>query len=152
MKPSLKALIIGFLSASALLVLYFLIVGFISGIAFSITQFERYWYFMLALSAGFGAQVGIYIHIRIIATMHAPSKAIVATSGVSSTAAMVACCAHYLAVILPVLGATGIASLIVGYQAQLFWIGLAINAGGLIYVVRQLTQFNREHHIMMQRQ
>ena len=41
---------------------------------------------------------------------------------------MISCCAHYLANIMPAVGAAGIITLVAQYQIQLFWFGLASNA------------------------
>jgi Cu+-exporting ATPase len=51
---------------------------------------------------------------------------------------MLACCAHYLTNVLPVLGVVGAATLIAQYQTQLFWISLTFNAAGLLYIGRQV--------------
>ena len=52
---------------------------------------------------------------------------------------MVSCCAHYLVTLAPVIGATGLVTLVAQYQVELFWAGLAFNAAGIIYIWRQLA-------------
>jgi hypothetical protein len=68
----------------------------------------------------------------------------IAASGTTSTAAMLAC-THYLANLLPVLGAVGAVSLAAQYQVELFWIGLAFNAAGLAYIGRQVWLARRAY-------
>ena len=133
----------GAAAGSALLAVYFLLLTLVSGWAFTLDQFFQYWYFIVALSTGFGLQVAMYLRLRQV-TMHGEgSGKVVAVSGGTSTAAMISCCTHYLANVLPVLGATGLVALVAQYQTELFWVGLAFNAAGLIYVVRKLIQASR---------
>jgi Cu+-exporting ATPase len=76
------------------------------------------------------------------------SGKVVAVSGATSTGAMIACCAHYLANVLPVLGATGFIALVAQYQVQLFWVGLAFNLAGIGYIGRKTMQAVRHMALM----
>jgi Cu+-exporting ATPase len=58
---------------------------------------------------------------------------------------MVSCCAHYLANIVPILGVTGFLTVVAEYQIELFWLGLAFNAAGLLYVTSKVIQATEEH-------
>src|SRR3989344_781729 len=116
-----KAMIVGSLSSVGLLAIYFAIVTLVSGWDFAQSQFTAYWYYVVTLALGFGIQVGLYQHLRrVMAFQH--GGAVVATTGTTSTAAMLACCVHYLANILPLLGAVGVVTLVAQYQVQLFWV------------------------------
>ena len=137
---------IGLLATLALLGIYFLVVSLISGASFAAEQFSRYWYFIASLAVGFGIQMGLYIYLRRAVTHRDPSGKVIAVTGTTSTAAMIACCAHYAANILPVLGVAGIATAIAGYQIELFWIGLALNFLGIAFIVRRINKFH--HHEM----
>jgi len=70
---------------------------------------------------------------------------VVAVSGTTSTAAMVSCCAHYLANILPIVGVTGFLTIVAQYQIELFWVGLAFNAAGILYIVPKIVNATKEH-------
>ncbi|MDH4235080.1 MAG: YHS domain-containing protein, partial [Gallionella sp.] len=83
-----------------LLAVYFGVVSLISGTNFALEQFAKFWYFIVLLALGFGIQVGLYTYIKNLAGQHGASGKVVAVSGTTSTAAMVSCCAHYLANIL----------------------------------------------------
>lgn len=144
MSMKTKALLIGAVSGASLLGIYFLIVIAISGADFAAAQFRTYRYYMLALAAGFGIQVSLYRYLRMAIRAHMPSGALVATSGASSTAAMIACCAHYVATLAPILGASGVAAVIAGYQVQLYWIALLINAAGVAFVANRVRRFRGE--------
>ena len=128
-----------------LLAIYFGVVSLISGMDFALEQFAKFWYFIVLLALGFGIQVGLYTYLKNLVGQHGASGKMVAVSGTTSTAAMVSCCAHYLTNILPVLGVTGFLTVIAEYQVELFWVGLAFNAAGILYIASKVVQATREH-------
>jgi len=129
----------------SLLTVYFGVVSLISGMNFAIEQFGKFWYFIVPLALGFGIQVGLYIYLKNLVGQHGASGKVVAVSGTTSTAAMVSCCAHYLTNILPILGVTGFLALVAEYQIELFWLGLAFNVVGVIYISSKVINAYREH-------
>ncbi|MDH4216628.1 MAG: YHS domain-containing protein [Gallionella sp.] len=135
----------GFGAFVFLLVIYFGVVSLISGVGFAFEQFTTFWYFIVLLALGFGIQIGLYTYLKNLAGQHGASGKMVAVSGTTSTAAMVSCCAHYLVNILPVLGVTGILTVVAEYQIELFWVGLAFNVAGILYVGSKVIQAAREH-------
>jgi Cu+-exporting ATPase len=141
-----KPTAVGVLACAALLGIYFAALTLVSGWSFTVDQFAQYWYYVLPLAAGFGAQLGLYTHLKQLALAHEHCRRIVATSGTTSTAAMLACCTHYLANILPVIGAAGLVTFAGQYQVELFWVGLAFNAAGLAYVGHKV-QVGRRHFL-----
>jgi len=132
-------LVKGLLAALALLGIYFLLVGLISGFSFAWEQFGRYWYFILSLAAGFGIQVSLYSRLRELVGKNS-NRGVVAVSGTTSTFAMVSCCSHYLVNILPILGISGVLTLVAQYQIELFWVGLSANLLGILYLVSRLRK------------
>lgn len=128
-----------------MLAIYFGVVGLISGMDFAVSEFVKYWYFFLPLALGFGIQVGLFIYLRNLVGQHGASSKVVAVSGTTSTAAMVSCCAHYLANIVPILGIAGFLTVVAEYQVELFWVGLAFNAAGLLYVTSKVINAYKEH-------
>jgi len=128
-----------------LLAIYFGVVSLISGLDFALEQFAKFWYFIVPLALGFGIQVGLYIHLKNLVGQHGASGKAVAVSGTTSTAAMVSCCAHYLANIVPILGVAGFLTVVAEYQVELFWVGLAFNAAGLLYVAAMVIKATKEH-------
>lgn len=137
----------GAVAGLALLGAYFLILMLVSGWEFAWAQFGDFWYFVVALAVGFGAQIGLYTYLRHV-TRHPASGKVVAVSGATSTGAMISCCTHYLANVLPVLGATGVVALVAQYQVELFWVGLAFNLAGLLYIGRKALQASRHMAFM----
>ncbi len=128
-----------------LLGIYFGVVSLVSGWSFTLEQFAAYWYFLVPLALGFGAQVGLFTHLRQLVGREKASGKVVAASGTTSTAAMISCCSHYLVNILPVLGFTGFITVVAQYQIQLFWLGLALNLCGLIYIGLKVMKAAEEH-------
>lgn len=135
--------IYGFVGAAALLAVYFSVASLISGWPFTLNQFAQFWYFIVSLAIGFGIQIGLYTYLKNAVRQKNGSGGVLAASGTTSTAAMLSCCAHYLANILPIIGATGIISLIAQYQTELFWVGLAFNVFGIAYISRAVIIFHR---------
>ncbi|MDO8743323.1 MAG: hypothetical protein Q7J30_02090 [Candidatus Azambacteria bacterium] len=139
-----KSITFGVLASGILLGGYFAILSFISGWGFAQSQFSVFWYFIVALSLGFGIQVGLYSYLKsAIALAGADSAGVVAVSGTTSTLAMVSCCAHYLANLLPILGVIGVVTFVAQYQVQLFWVGLLFNIGGIIYIGSRIAKFQK---------
>lgn len=140
----------GLLASLLLLGVYFAALTLVSGWSLTVTQFSEFWPFVIALAAGFGAQIALYVRLRSLARHGDAPGVAVAVSGGTSTAAMVSCCTHYLANVAPILGASGALALATQYQTEFFWLGLAFNAAGIAYVGRRLVQASR-HMVQMER-
>jgi Cu+-exporting ATPase len=138
-----KATAIGLAAAAGLLGVYFVILSAVSNWAFTVDQFLTFRWYIVSLAIGFGIQIGLYTYLRSAIHSHWSSGKVVAVSGTTSTVAMISCCAHYLANILPVLGAAGLATLVSQYQVEFFWVGLASNAAGILYVASKVVRFPR---------
>ena len=132
----------GLAATFILLAVYFLVLTLVSGWQFAESQFGQFWYFIVSLALGFGIQFGLYVHLKYLIHHRDPSGKIVAVTGTTSTAAMISCCAHYLVNVLPILGATGIATIAAQYQIEFFWLGLALNVAGIVFIARRITKFN----------
>ncbi len=144
MKPLIfSAIQKAFVATAILLFVYFTILSLVSGWGFAQNQFGRFWYYVVILAGGFGFQIGLYSYLKSI-VKHRVSKGVVATTGTTSTVAMISCCAHYLVNVLP-LGAVGIITIISSYQIQLFWVGMISNLVGIVYLFLQVRKFTRLH-------
>jgi hypothetical protein len=49
---------------------------------------------------------------------------------------------------MPILGATGLVALVGQYQVELFWVGLAFNLAGVVYISTKVVQACR-HMVQM---
>lgn len=138
----LNPLLGGVLAAAALLVSYLAIVGSASCSlehALDLMWHDRY--YILAILAGFGTQVGLMGYIR--RTLHGikdrTSTAAGATGTGTSTASMIACCAHHVADFAPFLGASGLVIFLNNYRYQVMLIGIAINWLGVAVLLRRMA-------------
>ena len=129
----------------ALLVLYFGVLTLVSGWSFTLSQFSDFWYYIVPLAAGFGLQVALFLKLREVVSRAKEAGAAIAVSGTTSTAAMISCCAHYLANVAPVLGATGLVAFAAQFQVELFWVGLAFNAAGIAFIGTKLWKASKAH-------
>jgi hypothetical protein len=95
-------------------------------------------YFVAAIASGFGLQVGLFVYLRRLVSMRARRSAGAATAAGTgtSTAAMLACCAHHVTDALPVLGLSGAAILLNDYRLPLMGLGIGVNAIGVVLMVR----------------
>src|SRR3972149_3309723 len=146
-----KAAALGVRAAAGLLGFYFLILTLVSDWAFTVDQFVTYRYYIVSLATGFGIQIGLYTYLRSAIQSHCSSGKVVAVSGTTSTVAMISCCAHYLVNILPVIGATGLVTLVGQYQVEFFWIGLASNAAGILYITSKVVRFSKAMPVAVNR-
>ncbi len=144
-RTTFQALAIGVAATFALLGVYFGALTLLSGWEFTVSEFLKYRFFVLALAGGFGLQAGLFVHLRAIVQRSREQGVVLATSGTASTAAMVSCCTHYLANVAPVLGAAGLVAFAAQYQVELFWAGLAFNGAGLAFIVSRIVQAKKEH-------
>jgi Cu+-exporting ATPase len=135
----------GVTAFGVLLALYFGVLALVSGWSFTLSQFSEFWYYIVPLAAGFGLQVALFLKLREVVSRAKEAGAVIAASGTTSTAAMISCCAHYLANVAPVLGATGLVAFAAQFQVELFWVGLAFNAAGIAFVGTKLWKASKAH-------
>ena len=133
----------GSIATIILLAVYVAIVSFVSGWDFMLDQFYQFWYFVITLAIGFGIQIGLYSYLKNAIHHQNTSGKVLAVSGTTSTAAMISCCAHYLVNLLPILGIVGVVTVISQYQVQLFWVGIAFNLVGILYMGSRVIKFSK---------
>ncbi len=144
-----KEIISGFLESVGLLLFYFGVMGISSGSwSATISQFRELWYWMLILTIGFGTQIGLFVHLRNCTRnsqgLHHSGK-VAATSTGTSAVSMVACCAHHLSEILPIIGLSGAALFLVKYQIPLIVLGILMNFFGIVYMIWTIRKLKTSH-------
>ena len=136
-----KPILYGIFASVILLGIYFAVLTLVYGWTFTLSQFLGFWYFIVNLSAGFGIQVGLYSYLRnLIKEDHGKMLGV---TGTTSTVAMISCCAHYLANLLPILGTAGLVAIVAQFQVELFWVGLLFNFGGILFMIQRIYQFKK---------
>ena len=143
-RPTIKSIGYGILGSSTLLGVYFAILSLVSGWGFAQSQFDSFWYYIISLAVGFGIQVGLFAYLRQAVKQGMGASGALAVSGTTSTVAMISCCAHYLVNIAPLIATAGVITFITQYQVQFFWVGLAFNIGGIIYIASKVRKHNIE--------
>jgi YHS domain-containing protein len=140
-QPLLRPIAFGLLAVLGLLAFYLGIVTLAQGWAHAIEQLAEDRWFVGAIASGFGTQVGLFTYLK---GLHAQAAAggVAASTG-TSTAAMLACCAHHLADILPIVGLSGAAIFLNAYKTPLLWVGILMNLIGIVYLLRKIRQQHR---------
>lgn len=137
----LRPIVFGLLAALALLGFYLGIITLAQGWGHAVQQLNDDRWFVGAIMLGFGTQVGLFTYLKGLHAHAAGSG--VATSTGTSAAAMLACCAHHLTEILPIVGISGAAIFLNAYKTPLLWLGILMNLGGIIYLVRKIREQRR---------
>ena len=137
-----KPVFFGLLGAASLLALYFLFLSFANSFQHALEQFGQFWYWVLILASGFGLQVGLYSFIRAALREKkavGPTAAVAASGGVS-TGSMIACCAHHLVDVLPILGLTAAALFLFQYQMFFILLGVFSNIIGVLIMLELIKK------------
>lgn len=102
-------------------------------------QVRQDWWLLLPIVAGFGTQVALSSELRHRHHLHHLGAATGTGTG-ASTVGMVACCAHHLADLLPVLGVTGIAAFLLDWRVPLMLLGIGVNAVAVAFAATRLRR------------
>ena len=128
----------GALAIAVLLLFYLGIITLAQGWAHARQQLWDDRGFVGTIALGFGVQMGLFVYLRALHhRVHA--RGVVASTGTSTTA-MLACCAHHLADILPIVGVAGATAFLNAYKIPMLWLGIVMNLIGILYLLRRITQ------------
>lgn len=99
-------------------------------------------YFVGAIALGFGAQAGLYVHLRQVVRRRrlAGPTAVTAAGTGASSAAMLACCAHHVADALPLVGLSGLAVILADYRLPMMALGIGVNTIGVAVMLRLVAK------------
>jgi hypothetical protein len=97
---------------------------------------------------GFGVQMGLYTMLKkrlfVPVASVGPSGALTGAGGATSTAAMVACCAHHVTDVLPILGLTAAATFLAEYRTLFMLVGLGTTILGIVVMLFILFRERRK--------
>lgn len=131
----------GLLGALGLVLLYLGIISLAESFAHAVDQLRQDALWVTLVSAGLGTQVGLYLRVRhLLRRGAAASRALTGVGTGTSTAGMVACCAHHLTDIAPLLGLTGATAFLGQYRLWFIVAGLVVNLIGVIMSLRTLRK------------
>ncbi len=136
-----RPLIIGGVGAAGLLLIYFGILSLVNSFTHAITEFGRLWYWILLLAFGFGTQLGLYVYIRqaLKRKVKGMTAEVTAAGGIS-TGSMIACCAHHVTDILPLLGLAGAAVFLTQFQTPFILLGVFSNLVGITIMLNLIQK------------
>jgi len=126
--------------------LYIAIVGLAQGLDHAIELLVGDWYVVIPIVVGFGIQVGLFVYVRNGLRLRRETGSAKALGGAgtgTSTVSMVACCAHHLTDVMPILGLSGAALFLNEYRAPLMVLGIITNAIGIAVMVRLVRRSGR---------
>ena len=131
------AVFAGLLAGLALIGLYLGLVTWAQGFGHGRELLWDDRYFVGAIATGFGAQAGLFVYLRRLLSLRSRASATAGTAAGTgtSTAAMLACCAHHLTDALPVLGLSGLAVFLGDYRVPLMAAGIAVNVAGVLFML-----------------
>lgn len=136
-----KPIIIGAIGATGLLIIYFGILTWANSLSHALEQFSQMWYWISILVVGFGIQLGLYSYIRFnIRKKVTGATAEVAAAGGISTGSMIACCAHHITDVLPIIGLSAAAVFLVKYQFPFILLGIFSNLVGVTMMLNVIQK------------
>ena len=140
---SQRSIAVGVLGAAALLGMYLGIISLAQGVEHALEQLATDAVFVGLIAAGFGTQIALFAELRTVDRRHRASAAVTAAGTGTSTAAMLACCAHHLVDLLPLVGLSAAAVFLNAYKTPLFLVGIGMNVIGIVVIARQLQRARR---------
>ncbi len=143
-----KHIVIGISAALLLLLVYVGIISLAESLEHALDQASQMWYWVAALAGGFGVQAGLFSFIRQgIRERRAVTATSVGTSGGVSAGSMVACCAHHLSDVLPLLGLSGLAVFLVDYQLVFIIAGVLSNIVGITIMLETIQRHSLSQRV-----
>lgn len=129
----------GAVGGLALLSVYFLLVSLAESVSHSVEQFKELWYWITLLVAGFSIQAGLYTYIRGVMKLRketgVATSSMAAAGGISTTS-MVACCAHHVTDVLPILGLSAAVVFLNQFQNLFLTLGVLSNLVGISLMLK----------------
>ena len=136
-----RHVIAGLIAGFSLVIIYAGVLTLAQGTQHALEQTASLWYWILALIVGFGIQVGLFSFIRQrLRDRRMSLSAGLATSGGVSAGSMVACCAHHLSDVLPLLGLSGLAAFLLDYQLFFIIVGVMANLVGITIMMETIQR------------
>lgn len=142
----------GILAAFGMFALYILILTVFQDFSHAMQQAGQDWLWVGLVAFGFGMQIGLYTHLRLLVNAAKAIGATAATGAGTGTATlgMVACCAHHLTDLAPLVALTGASGLSGAISFLNEWkyafiaLGLVVNAISIVITFRTIRQ-SRAH-------
>jgi hypothetical protein len=135
-----RSSVAGIVGSGALLAGYLGVISLAQGVEHAIDQLIADVVFVAPIAAGFGIQIALFVELRAVDHRHRAVAAVTAAGAGTSAAAMLACCAHHLVDLLPLVGLSAAAVFLNAYKTPLFLLGIAMNIIGIVVIGRRLDR------------
>lgn len=133
-----RSLALGAVGSVGMGAFYVAVIAYASGWQHLGGQIGLDWYFLVPIIAGFGVQVALMVELRARHRMR-PTEAAIGGTGVGSSAVgMLACCAHHLAEVAAIVGATAATTFLANYRVAFMVTGITLNIVGITFALRRL--------------
>ncbi len=146
-KRFLLPLLSGFAGALVLTGIYFGIVSIAESPSHALELFWEDRWIVTPIILGFGIQVGLFVILKkrlfVPVTDTGPSSALTGAGGGVSATAMVACCAHHVTDVLPLVGLTAATAFLAEYRLAFMFVGLGTTIIGIIFMLAILFRERR---------
>jgi hypothetical protein len=140
---ALRSIAAGVLAATALVAGYLAIISLAQGPAHALEQLAADAGFVAAVTAGFGIQIALFVELRAVDRRHRAGAAVTAAGTGTSVVAMLACCAHHVLDLLPIVGLSAAAVFLDDFKGPLLVVGIATNGLGIVVIARALRRARR---------
>lgn len=130
--PWQRPVLFSLLGMAGLMALYLILVSLAEGWSHAVDLLLEDAWLIGPIMIGFGVQVGLYTYLK--TGLHAAAHgtgALAGAGGGTSTAAMIACCAHHVTDVLPLLGLSAAAAFLAEYRIPFMLVGLVTNLIGI---------------------
>ncbi len=140
------ALLAGVGGTAGLTIVYLGIVSLAESWSHALQLFREDAPYAVPILLGFGVQTGLFAYLK--KGLHLPegargAGALTGAAGGTSTVAMVACCAHHVTDVLPLVGLSAAAVFLAEYRIWFMLVGLLTNLVGIVVMVRILFRERR---------
>src|SRR5690349_11416695 len=115
----------GISGAAALAAFYATVIIWASGLNHLGDQASADWPYLTAIIIGFGTQVALLAELRHRHRTQRTEQAAAGAGAGASALGMIACCAHHLADLLPILGVSAAATFLAAWRTEFMLAGIA---------------------------
>lgn len=136
----------GLLAATGLGAFYVTVIALASGAGHLADQARDDWPYLSLIVTGFATQVALLVELRHRRRARRLEQAAAGAGVGSGAVGMVACCAHHLADLAPVVGVSGAATFLTDWRVEFMLAGIAVNAIGIAVAARRLRTDGHVHH------
>lgn len=129
----------GLAGAIFLMAVYFVVISLAESPQHAVELFWQDRLIVIPIILGFGVQAALYTILKkrlfVPVSSSGPSGPMMGAGGATSTVAMVACCAHHVADVLPILGLTAAAAFLAQYRIAFMLVGLGTTILGIVVML-----------------